>query len=256
MEYSTSINEMNRRKIALRTLSLSFFLGVSLVSAILFSSSLQSVIISLSVLALILLISNLVFDRLFEKSKLTTIILNNNELQRKSIKGHDSWKLRDICAVIIKRTSRDLIREIRLKTIHSGSIYINGLEEFEGFANDLTKALSLNAPTSRRIKEPIDYDNPLFYLTLGAILGSTSALSVNAIQSLQITGVAFFQFGVACFILLVALFWFFSRPIAGRYGQKAIYIDTMISALMFMACLYMIFLSRFWQVIALQEIEL
>ncbi len=250
MEYTTSINEMNRRKNAFRTLSISLFLSAFLASLIQFYSSFQVIIMSLAVLALILLISNLLFDRLFEKSKLTTIILTSSELKRKSIKGHDKWKLSDICAVRIKWTSRDLIREIRLKTLHSGSVYINGLEGFESFANDLTKALSMNVSPSR-IKEIIDYDHPLFYAVLGSMLGSISVLSMKAMQLLQFIGIAYLQFGVACFILFVALFWFLSSPVAARYGQKSNYIDIIISTLMLLTCLYMIYLSKIWQMIEL-----
>lgn len=248
MEYTTSINEMNRRKNAFRTLSISFFLSVSLASLIQFYSSFQVVVISLSVLALTLLISNLLFYRLFEESKLTTIILTNSELERKSIKGHDKWRFSDICAVRIKWTSRDMIREIRLKTLHSGSVYINGLEGFESFANDLIKALSMDE-SPYQIKELIDYDHSLFYAVFGAILGLISVLSVKTIQSLQIMTIAYLQFGVACFILFVALFWFLERPIAGRYGQKTTCIDIIISTFMFLTCLYMIYLSKIWQMI-------
>lgn len=241
---------MNRRKNAFRTLSISLFLSVFLASLIQFNLSFQLVIVPFAVLALILLISNLLFDRLFEKSKLTTIILTNIELKRKSMKRHDKWKLSDICAVQIKWTSRDLIREICLKTLHSGCVYINGLEEFESFAKDLTKALPMNVSPSR-IKEIIDYDHPLFYAVLGSILGSISVLSMKAMQSLQFIGIAYLKFGVACFSLFVALFWFLSSPIAGRYGQKTTCIDIIISTLILLTCLYMIYLSKIWQMIEL-----
>ena len=141
-----------------------------------------------------------------------------------------------------------MIREIYLKTLHSGSVYINGLEEFEGFLNDLTMALSTNVFFSR-IKEPINYDHPLFYVVFGTILGLISFLSLKAIQLLRINGIAYLQFGVACFTLFVALYWFLKRPVAGRYGQNTTYIDIIISTLMFLESLYLIYLSKLWQII-------
>jgi hypothetical protein len=75
------------------------------------------------------------------------------------------------------------------------------------------------------IKELIDFDHPLFYLFFGTITGTFSVIAFNLLLNMKPEYIKAFQYIISAFIFAVGIYWFSSRPIAGRYGQNKAILD-------------------------------
>lgn len=218
-EYTTSKIEMNRRKTAYKKLVISFFLttGVFSCNAIMAYPALSAAVMLIA--AIILLFTVVRVDKLLDSQKNLCIYLSDSALLWKFGRSDRSLPLREIEHIRIKKTSKGTIREIKIVT-DKKQYYINGLEDFEAFARDLTSENPNIKVTEFR--EPIDFDHPLFYVFLGITVGTLATSLFRAI--LQISGVSlnYFQILCAVYLVLTGMFFLLKKPIGGRYGEKKV----------------------------------
>jgi hypothetical protein len=122
------------------------------------------------------------------------------------------------------------------------SLFINGLEDFEKFTKQLCVSVGKEV-VIREVTEPIDYDHPLFYPILGILLSFTGVglfkLVINFdSQKLKLL------FGIfSIYLILLGIYFFYSRPIAKRYGKNRNVSDWVWAMMLIGVGLSMIFLT-------------
>lgn len=218
MNYITSKDEMNRRKRAFSKLLISFFLSVCLFMWETLISAPEFMGLFISFLAIVLVLLYALFERSFNKRADLRISLSGSELGMHFINNCEKYPLADIGKIQIKRTSKGSIREIRIGLSSADPVFINGLTDFEQFKDDLISRIK--DVQIKNIREPIDFDHPLFYVFLGLSSGVSLAALFWIISLLSTTGLVAFQFSVACFVIAIGIYWVACKPIKGRYGKK------------------------------------
>jgi hypothetical protein len=156
-------------------------------------------------------------DKLLETQKSLCICLSDRLLLWKFGRTGREIPLCEVGRIRIKRTRKGTIREIMI-TANKRQTYINGLQDFEAFAEDLTGHFPNIEVT--HFKEPIDFDHPLFYVFLGITVGITATALVRTVLRLNGAGLAYFQLIVAAYLVLTGAFFLLKKPIGGRYGEK------------------------------------
>lgn len=218
-EYATSKAEMNRRKIAFKKLVISFFLTAGVFSyPALLAYPAQSAAVML-IAAGILLFSVIKVDKVLDKQKNLCICLSDRALLWKFGRTDREMPLCEIERIRIKRTSKRTIREIMI-TANKKQTYINGLQDFEAFADDLTGRTANIEVT--HLREPADFDHPLFYIFLGITVGITATWLVRAVLHFSGAGLKYFQLLVALYLILTGVYFLLKKPIGGRYGDRII----------------------------------
>ncbi|MBN1533758.1 MAG: hypothetical protein JXA20_13900 [Spirochaetes bacterium] len=181
-EFATSIGEMERRKRAFRTLAASLMAGATLASLALFRDSILVVLPSLAALAVLLALSDALFRRVFENSKETVVLLTGTTMERRGGR-HQALRLADITGVSVKRTSRGSVREVRIDLSGAGPVFINGLHGFEEFRESLLRSLR-GGIVPREVREPLDFDHPLFYVLFGGLAGAVPVTAMRLLLQL------------------------------------------------------------------------
>jgi hypothetical protein len=227
-EYNSSVSEMNRRKKAFLSLSISLFISANLSFFSFFLSYFQLTLPFVAILALFLTFTVLYFNRFLERSKSLKINISDQKIEKKWFNKNDVYDIKLISCVKIKRTKSNLIREIKLMVSGARPLYINGLDRFEEFNNSLLSSLNEDVKIYKT-KEPIDFDHPLFYVFLGTLVGISSILFLKVLF-IYSNFIWLFQLLVACFAIVVGIYWLFSKPIAGRYGLNKKIVDNVMGS--------------------------
>lgn len=241
-EYSTSISEMNRRKKAFMNLSISLFISISVSFFSFFHSYLQTALPFMVIIALFLLIAVLLFNRFLERSKSIKINISDQKIEKNWFDKKDIYDFESITSVKIKRTTVNLIREIRLAISGARPFYVNGLDRFEEFRNCL-QLLTGKDVKFYETKEPIDYDHPLFYVLLGTSVGILSILFLKVLF-IYSNYIWLFQLTISCLVSVFGIYWLFSKPLTGRYGQNKKNTDNLTGTLFIIIGLALMFISK------------
>ncbi len=241
-EFNTSTSEMNRRKKAFLTLSISFFISISISFFSFFLSYLQLVLPFMTILALFLTFAVLSFNRFLDRSKSIKINISDQKIEKNWFNKNDIYDIKSITSVKIKRTTANLIREIRFVISGVRPFYINGLDRFEEFNNHLLLIIGKNVKIYE-VKEPINFDHPLFYVLLGTLVGIFSILFLKLLF-IYSNYIRLFQLSTACFVIVVGIYWLFSKPITGRYGQNKKIMDNVMGTLFIIIGFALVFISK------------
>ncbi len=244
-EYASSKEEMNRRKKAFMNLSGSFFVSVCIFSLDFIKMVPHILVPTFIIVATILVILVLRANKTQDNQKKLRICISHNELIWKFKRSSDKCLLSDIRSIRIKRNIKGFIREIRIGIYGMKYLYINGLEDFEEFLNDLldsTKGVKI-----KKFKEPVDFDHPLYYTFLGTTLGLLLTLFFRFVPSIGETNVQYVQVACAGFVIFTGLFLLINKPIRGRFGSKNLIADYISGSLALAAGVFIIFYSKiFW----------
>lgn len=217
-EYKASKYEMNRRKRAFITLSISLFLTICIFSLDVIISMPKILVPSLIIFAMILILLIVRLNKTHDKQSYMQIQLTDSELKWIFKDSCDICLLSDIKSIRIKRTTKGLIREIRIITHGMKFLYINGLEEFEEFISYLiSKTENVNIINYR---EPVDFDHPLYYVFFGIVFGIITTLTFRVIPLIGLSNIKYVQLIISCFIIFVGIFFVLNKPVRGRYGSK------------------------------------
>lgn len=241
-EYNTSISEMNRRKKAFMTLSISLFISISVSFFSFFHSYLQTVLPFMTIIALFLLIAVLSFNRFLERSKSIKINISEKKIEKKWFNKNDIYDLKSINSVKIKRNTANLIREIRFAISGARPFYVNGLDRFEELNNCLQLVIDKDIKINE-VKEPIDYDHPLFYVLLGTSVGILSILFLRVLF-IYSNYMWLFQLTISCLVIIFGIYWLFSKPINGRYGQNKKNTDNVMGTLFIIIGIALMIISK------------
>ena len=167
MEFIISKAEMNRRKKAY-LLMVSFLVGGLFLFFKLFSLPMLPIIWILFITAFFLL-GVISFSSLH---KLSRMKINISDQEIICVRGFiiNRYLLKDVQSVRIKRRSTGTIRTISLLLQNHKHLSINGFEDvFDQLKNTIISKVNPTISTTE-VREPIDFDHPLFYPILGTMM--------------------------------------------------------------------------------------
>lgn len=210
---------MNRRKGAFQRLCGSLFIAICALSSREIAANPAVAVPLLGLLAAVLLSLVASTNRVLDKQAFAEVRLAGGQLERLFRDSSEEWRLADIRSVHIKRTARGPVREVRMGLSSRGFRYVNGLEQMEAFVDDLLSSSGSVKVTES--KEPIDFDNPLYYVFLGAALGVVATLLLRMIPLLGAEGAGLYELLIGCFTCVAGGAMLLSRPIMGRFGKAS-----------------------------------
>jgi len=228
MKYTISKKEMSRRKRAFSTLSVSLTAGVVLASFVCrFPVSAAAYLC----IACVFLLSGTLLFKSFDSLSRVIVCLTDQRLERIHGKISENYLIADIQKIRIKRTKNHSIREIHIAFRDKKGIYINALDEFENFLGELRRTLCKDV-LFEEIREPIDFDHPLFYSFLGFPVSFLCILLLKLIENMDLVKGKYILFGFAVYLFSAGLYFLFKKPVSKRYGNTKHTADYIIGLLM------------------------
>ncbi len=241
-QFTASVSEMDRRKTAFQSLCASIIVSIALMGFTLFSPNWQAVLVTILFITLLLISAVLYFNHLLEVSKQTQVTVGEKEIEHIHAGIATRYPVASIAGIIVKRTVKGTIREIRFVTNLSGSFYINGLNDFESFLNCIY--VSVNKEVSvTTIREPMDFDHWMFYPILGVVVGVVSVLFLKTGLSLSANSFAIVQIAITVFSAFFGVYWLIRKPMVGRYGKKFLLTDIIVGIAMVVTGVYLLYYS-------------
>lgn len=238
MEWKISKNEINRRKKAYITLSISLIVGLFL-SSIIFNFPVLA-IAYIVVVGVVLSIGAFSF-RFFHFLLQTRISLSEKYLTREGNLFHEEYLLTKINRAKIKWTTNGTIREIYIWSSDGKSVFITGLDRFEEFRKNLLEKINKGAVV-KEIQEILDFDHSAFYPALGLIISGIGVYTVKLIsnfnsQSMQVSLLAF-----SIYVFVLGIYFIVFRPISRRLGNQKRIQDYIFGAIIVCAGLFILIL--------------
>jgi hypothetical protein len=177
-------------------------------------------LIGLAILAGCLLLSRFALVRSLRSYALLELRLDDTHIKRQRGETVERFVLAEVTRIRIVRTSRKNLREITAQMRNGRRLSMNGVEDFERLEQDLRSRLPANVAVTE-VREPIDYDHPLFYVIFGLITGVAFTLAVRAMATLSESGLKWATHAIACYSALLGIYVLLARPLSQRYGPKS-----------------------------------
>ncbi|MEI8216002.1 MAG: hypothetical protein WCF96_02780 [Eubacteriales bacterium] len=235
MEFSTSKAEIKRRKTAYISLVLFLVVGFLLFSKLLQINILPSIYIS--VIAVFFVLGMLSFKFLNKILKIK-IHISDCEIERSNLRTSEKFRLSEVERLIIKRRKNASIREIHIFFAKGKHLYISA---FEGDFENLSMNLVQNLDKSISIEEThehINFDNILFYPSLGLLLGLCFAFLLKAIINVDYEILKIYMFSISSIAFAIGLYFAFQKPLAMRSNSNQAVIDYVMAILMIISSIY------------------
>ena len=228
--YSISTDEMDRRSRAYTTFIVSLLIVISASSIDYLFSAPTIVLPCLLGLALVLVLSKLAFLKSFRGYSQIRVLVDDSHIERIRGTSSEKYLVKDIVGFRAKRTSRGSIREITVRLGDGRRFIVNALRDFERFEQELQKKAPASAVKSE-VKEPIDYDHPLFYVVFGVMMGLAVTTAIRVIAVLSEKGLKWTNLGIACYAFVVGAYLLLGRPLSQRYGTRSRSVDLVLGSL-------------------------
>jgi hypothetical protein len=177
-------------------------------------------LIGLAILAGCLLLSRFALVRSLRSYALLELRLDDTHIKRQRGETVERFVLAEVTRIRIVRTSRKNLREITAQMRNGRRLSMNGVEDFERLEQDLRSRLPANVAVTE-VREPIDYDHPLFYVIFGLITGVAFTLAVRAMATLSESGLKWATHAIAYYSALLGIYVLLARPLSQRYGPKS-----------------------------------
>ncbi len=215
-EFGLSTTEMSRRLEAYTRLVTFIALGAALSCADLLARGSLVAVLLLSVLFCLLLISRALLARSFARYAHTVWTLTELSLVRTCDAQRDEHPVGDIGRVSVKRTVSGGIRAVAVGMRSGGILYVNALQDPEGFVGSLRSMADV--PFSE-VREPLDFDAPWFYRVLGLFVGAAAAGAVRVAATPGSLNAKWIYLCVAAYLVLFGAFWVRFKPVTQSYGE-------------------------------------
>jgi len=217
MEFNISKNEITRRKKAFATLLFSMIVGLFLGSS-LFSYPISMYGYLLVIAAFFLLITiTFIF---FESLSRLKIHISDEGIKKISGKLSESFLFSDIKSIKIKRRTNGIIREIYVFFHNRKELIITAFEEDFEKIRDLLVGKVNSSTSIKEVKEPIDFDHPIFYSLLGLPISFISILFIKIVTTLDYFKLKYVLFALAIYVFIIGLYFIIKKPMAIRIGKK------------------------------------
>lgn len=220
-EYRISQNEIERRIKAITLLTVSWPLGFVITGLLFWRENLGLLGIFLLGIILILIMFRIYTARFLNHFLKTRINSADEFLEKIGPNFQEKVLIKDINKIIIVKTATKNIREIRV--YHEKKVIIfNGVDNFKEFVEELIKKCGKNV-SLKIIKEPIDYDHPLYYLYFGLLVGFASVFFLKWISFLSSsgTGLNVLSYVISGYVSIMGLYFIIGKPLSKRYGKKS-----------------------------------
>ncbi|UMX48158.1 MAG: hypothetical protein L7H18_01275 [Candidatus Nealsonbacteria bacterium DGGOD1a] len=229
-EYVISKTEINRRKKAYATLSISLIVGQILASMIL---DFPITIVNYFYFIIAFFLLGVLSFRSLNFLLHAKIVLSTQLLERINNKTIERFIIANIVRVKIKRTTKNTIREIYIWLRDGKSVFISAIENFEQFKDDLISKLDKNVAV-KEIHEPIYFDHPLFYSILGLPISFIGIYLIKLITNFDYAKIGIVLLTFLVYLFAVGIYFIYAKPISKRYGEQTRIIDFLLGA--FMVC--------------------
>jgi len=210
--YIVSKKEIKRRIDAYTALIIFFFISLMFFS---FKNVVRYLNISIYIIiavSLFLYLSRIVLIRYFNAVLKTDIRLSHEYIK----KGNIKYFIKNIKKITIKRTTKDNIREIKIKFNNNLTTYINNsTNDIENFLTKLKKYVT-EETTIKTINEPLDFDHLIFYPVLGVLIGFVSVQAIKVLINLENGYMNLISYIISSFAFILGIYFILYKPIYKR----------------------------------------
>ncbi len=196
-------------------------------------SSVKLIGFSISLFCFILILIGLSGWLGFRRFAKVNITLSDKHLDRTSPGTTETYLITDIKKINIKRRKNGPIREIKITFSSGAKLFINEVNDFEGFYTRLSGLLKGDVKVKTMI-EPIDFDHHLFYISFGVLVGAGIPLLMSLFASLGYSVVKYLYLATAFYAFVLGGIIIYKRTFSKRFGSHLRSID-IISGLVFIA---------------------
>lgn len=239
MEFTVSKKELNRRKKAFVTLLISLTIGIFLFSMLFNFPISPAGFLSVGVIFLFLAIITIRHISSLAEMK---ICIRNEEIERLKGTAGEKYSISGINVLRIKRRTNGIIREIYI-SFHNRNLCINAFEEqFEQLKDTLVGKVNKNVIV-KEIREPLNFDHPLFYPVLGLLIGGAGVWFLKYIVNTDYSKMKIILSSFSGYTLLVAIYFLFKKPISIGAGKSQLITDYIFGIIMICAAIFILSIS-------------
>jgi hypothetical protein len=240
MEFIISKNEITRRKKAFATLLSSMIVGL-LLGSFIFSYPISIYGYSLVIAAFFpLIIITFIFLNSISRLK---IYISDEGIKKVNDKLSESFLFSDIKSIKVKRRTNGMIREIYIFFNNQKELIITAFEEdFEKIRNLLISKINSNILV-KEIKEPINFDHPLFYSILGLPISFIGILFIKIVTTLDYFQTKYILLGLSVYVFIIGMYFIIKKPTSIRSGRKQTIIDYIIGLIIACGGIFIFFIG-------------
>ena len=188
----------------------------------------------------LMLLGGVTFYFFFTRYIKSSVELDDKHLTRFTVKGRYKISLAEVRGITVKRTTRQLIRQVSVRTASGQRCNYDGLVDFDHFVTNLRKS----CPHARYASwnERLDYDSLLFYPLLGAVM----AFLISAFMQAATSSASFLDSFYLIFLFYIAAmsgFFAITKPLAKQYGKKSALVDCILALIFGFSALVMLWIQ-------------
>lgn len=217
--FIVSKTEIIRREKAFATLCISLLTSVILaLNNIILNHPMESAFGLIS-FGLLLILANVWLRIFFNNFLKVKVYLTKTGLRRVNKHTTEEIIFKNIKYIAIKRTTNNIIREIKIVSSTNPIFFINGLDNSEQIKQRIVENLT-KGTTVKEYREHINFDHPLFYVFFGIISGAVAVYVTRYLLTLDANVINAVSVFLILYILAVVIYLFINKPISSRYGSK------------------------------------
>lgn len=238
MEFISSKSELHRRKKAFITLLLSLTAGLFLSSKILdFPISPTGYLF----LVVAFISAGVLTVRFLNSVSRIKIHIGDKKIERTNGRLSENFSLSDINRITIKKRTTGSIREMYIWFRNRNSLVMTAFEEDFAQVKDalVGNTISKNVVV-KEVREPIDFDHPLFYPILGLLIGFVSIYFLKLITNIDYSVAAIILLISSMYTFALSVYFMLIKPIARRCGGKQAVVDYVIGLIMVCAGIFIL----------------
>jgi len=236
MEFIVSNQELSRRKKAFAALLISLS-----ISTVVFSYLLNFYIppIVLLLVGVVFVVIYLITYRYLSSLSTIQIRIIDHMIERRKGSNTEKYSLDEISSLKAKRRTDGIIRELYISFTNNKRLHISALEgQFEKFKDSLLEKTHNKIPL-KEVREPLDFDNILFYPFLGLTIGCFGVLFFKLMIQANNSSLRIIFFAFSAYTLFLAVFFILKKPISAGSGKDQAITDYIFGTIMFLGSIFM-----------------
>jgi hypothetical protein len=187
----------------------------------------------------------LLYSRAVVKKYLNSLLKTDVGLTSKYIrKNKKKYLINDIKEIIVKKTTKGCVREIKIKLNNTNTYINNSINNIDGFVIELQKYLPKEVVV-KKISEPLDYDHPTFYFFFGILLSFVCINAIKLFFSLNSSNIPFISYIVSFFTIIMGIYFIVYKPIYKRDEKESQSADYILGIIFIIGALLVLILNIF-----------
>lgn len=239
MKFECSKQEIDRRKKAFVTLLAGIVVGL-IVTSMIFRFPLNAIgYILIAVICFSVCVPTFRFLHSVAETKLR---ISNQMIERIGIRTVERCLISEIDKMKVKRRINGEIREIYL-WLNGRGFFLTAFEgHFDVIKNEILRNLRKNVVVSE-MREPMDFDHPLFYPVLGLSIGFSSIYFFHFLLRASPIQVRIVLSLFSVFLIALGVYFVYRKPISARNNRAHILVDVVFGLCMICFGVSMFFLG-------------